>query len=161
MTRRLAVLLAPALLLFGMAATGAGQEVIDSIEVPGAWVGSLAYNSTADVVYGITWSGGRVFAIACDSNVVVSSVALSNPFILAYNPVENRTYCSFSGAEEMCRGSVCGSEVTVVFKCSRNHVTVLVIDFHHTVLMLGSPGNRLHRPGEHRLHQSQKIRQRT
>ncbi|MBM3315344.1 hypothetical protein FJY71_05840, partial [candidate division WOR-3 bacterium] len=84
--------LGPLLVLALLAATAAGQWVEDSIDVSGAWVYSLCYNSTADVVYGAGES--RVFAIACSSNAVVSSFWAQSPFDVCYDSTDNKAYCT-------------------------------------------------------------------
>jgi YVTN family beta-propeller protein len=86
--------LGPLLLLALLAATARGQWVEDSIDVSGAWVGSLCYNAAADVVYGATSSGDRVFAIACSSNAVVSSFWAQAPSVVCYDPTDNKAYCT-------------------------------------------------------------------
>jgi hypothetical protein len=64
----------PVILLLALAATaGQAQHVEDSVDVGGAWVGSLAYNSQADVVYGAS-EDGFVFAIDCATNELVATI---------------------------------------------------------------------------------------
>ena len=82
-------------------AAGAGrvypQWVEDSIQVPGAWVGSLAYNCREDVLYGNCEQAGIYFAIDCDSDCVIASYPLSGAFVLAYDSTDNKAYCSYCG----------------------------------------------------------------
>ncbi len=74
---------------------GHGQWVEDSIDVGGRWVGSLVYNSRADVVYGRSGSGDLFFAISCDSNKVIAQLGLNDPGYLAYSTTSNKAYCTF------------------------------------------------------------------
>jgi YVTN family beta-propeller protein len=73
------------------------QTVEDSIDVPGAWVGSLVYNPMQDEVWGGTWSGSYVFVINADSNRVVASIPLHGPFLLACDSADNKIYISYQG----------------------------------------------------------------
>jgi len=88
------------LLCSTLVATGRGQYVEDSIDVGGAWVGSLAYNSREDVLYGRCQQAGIFFAISCDSNKVISSFPLSRPRQMTYDSVDNKAYCPYEGAGE-------------------------------------------------------------
>ncbi len=81
-----------AILLLGALSSARGQYVEDSIDVGSAWVGSMAYNPNVDVVYGISESGGYVFAIDCQSNIVVSQVPSPNPLNIVFNSTENKAY---------------------------------------------------------------------
>ncbi len=83
-----------------LAGGGYCQFVEDSIQVPGAWVGSLAYNSVQDEVWGQTWSGNCVFVIRADSNRVVASIPLTGPFLLGFDSTDNKMYVSYQGAEQ-------------------------------------------------------------
>ena len=84
-----------------VAGVGHGQWVEDSIDVGGRWVGSLAYNSRADVVYGGSQSGDLFFTISCDSNKVVSQFYLPWPRYIEYDSIDNKAYCTFlSGGED-------------------------------------------------------------
>ena len=95
------LLAASVLLLAALAVPARGQYVEDSIDVGGWYVGSLAYNSRADVVYGGSQSDDIFFAIECASNQVVASWFLSWPRYLAYDSIDNKAYCSFlSGGED-------------------------------------------------------------
>lgn len=80
--------------------TGRAQYVEDSIDVGGAWIGSLAYNSNEDVLYGQSWQAGIFFAISCDSNKVINSFELSYPRQMEYDSIDNKAYCAYEGAEE-------------------------------------------------------------
>jgi YVTN family beta-propeller protein len=62
--------------------------------VSGTAVGSLCYNTAADVVYGASYSGDKVFAIACSSNTVVSSFWAQLPFDVCYDSTDNKAYCT-------------------------------------------------------------------
>jgi YVTN family beta-propeller protein len=82
------------------ASVGRSQYVEDSIDVGGAWVGSLAYNSQEDVLYGRCQQAGIFFAISCDSNKVTNSFELSYPRQMVYDSIDNKAYCAYEGAEE-------------------------------------------------------------
>jgi YVTN family beta-propeller protein len=76
-------------------ATARGQPYVeDSIDVGGAWVGSMCYSTVADVVYGASEQPGIIFAISCSTNRVVSSIVVHGPLCVAYDPTENKAYCS-------------------------------------------------------------------
>jgi YVTN family beta-propeller protein len=75
-------------------ATGLAQYVEDSVDVGAGWVGSLAYNSREDVLYGASESG-VFFAISCDSNKVIESFLLRYALVVAYDSTDNKAYCSF------------------------------------------------------------------
>jgi len=92
------------------------QYVEDSIDVGAGAVGSLTYNSQADVVYGGCQAAGVLFAISCDSNKVIRSLALAWPRCLAYDSVDNRGYVAFKGAGEDSLAVVDGSTHLVVKK---------------------------------------------
>jgi YVTN family beta-propeller protein len=81
-------------------AAGAGwaQYVEDSIDVGGSWVGSLAYNSREDVLYGRCQQAGIFFAISCDSNKVINSFPLRRPRQMTYDSIDNKAYCPYEGA---------------------------------------------------------------
>lgn len=99
MTRRLhAVPLA--LLVLGLATLGQAQYVEDSIDVGGSWVGSMAYNSRQDVVYGRSNTSDLVFAIDCRTNSVVSRVPVDYPKYMAYDSLDNKLYCTFGYERE-------------------------------------------------------------
>jgi YVTN family beta-propeller protein len=84
------------------AGIGSAQFVEDSVDVGGAWVGSLAYNSRADVVYGISNSGDFLFAISCSTNRVVSWVSAYYPRSVCYDSLDNKAFCTFGlGAESL------------------------------------------------------------
>jgi len=70
------------------------QYVEDSVDVGGAWVGSLAYNSREDVLYGAS-EEGVFFAISCDSNKLVESFPLQRAFKVDYDSTNNKAYCTF------------------------------------------------------------------
>jgi YVTN family beta-propeller protein len=76
------------------AATSHAQYVEDSIDVGGAWVSSLAYNSREDVIYG-TSESGWFFAISCDSNRVVSQFPLYGALSVCYDSLDNKAFCTY------------------------------------------------------------------
>jgi len=92
------------------------QYVEDSIDVGGAWVGSLAYNSREDVLYGGCQAAGIFFAISCDSNKVIRSLALDWPRCLDYDSMDNKGYVAFKGAGEDSLAVIDGSTHLVVKK---------------------------------------------
>jgi len=77
-----------------LAATGRAQYVEDSVQVPGAWVGGMAYNSREDVVYGTCEYRG-FFAISCDSNRVVSQFPLYGALSVCYDSLDNKAFCTY------------------------------------------------------------------
>jgi YVTN family beta-propeller protein len=86
----------PAVVLLALAATaGQAQRVEDSVDVGGAWVGSLAYNSRADVVYGGSQSDDLFFAISCSNNQLVARYYLSWPRYVTYDSADNKAYLTF------------------------------------------------------------------
>jgi YVTN family beta-propeller protein len=87
-------LIAASLLCCLFVASGRSQYVEDSIDVGGGWVGSLAYNSREDVLYGAS-EDGIFFAISCDSNKLTKSLSLGGAFMVAYDSIDNRAYCTF------------------------------------------------------------------
>jgi YVTN family beta-propeller protein len=94
--------IAPTLIALCLAA-GAGQVypqwVEDSIQVPGAWVGSLVYDPQQDEVWGQTESGSRVFVISCDSDRVVAEYPLAGAFALAFDSTDNKMYVTYHGTD--------------------------------------------------------------
>jgi len=74
------------------------QYVEDSIDVGGGYVGSLAYSSARDEVWGSSWSANSVFAISCDSNKVVATLAMSHAGDIACDTVDGKLYCAYYGA---------------------------------------------------------------
>ncbi|MFO7675445.1 MAG: YncE family protein [bacterium] len=83
-------------LLLALAATGYGQWVEDSIDVGGAWVGSMAYNPLMDVVYGnCQYRDGIFFAIDCATNRVVASWPVDWPMEAAYDSIDHKLYLPF------------------------------------------------------------------
>jgi YVTN family beta-propeller protein len=75
------------------------QYIEDSIDVGGGWVGSLVHSSELDDVWGSSWGGNSVFAIDCDSNRVVATLALSNAGDVAYDAVDGKLYCAYYRAD--------------------------------------------------------------
>ncbi|MFO7676089.1 MAG: YncE family protein [bacterium] len=86
-------------LLLALAATGYGQWVEDSIDVGGAWVGSMAYNPLMDVVYG---AGERsiFFAVDCAANRVIAAIQLRYAFQVVYDSVDHKVYCTYYNTVE-------------------------------------------------------------
>jgi YVTN family beta-propeller protein len=121
-------LLAAVAALCLVAGEGRSQYVEDSIDVGAGEVGSLAYNSRADVVYGGCQTAGILFAISCNSNKVVSSFALAWPRYLAYDSMDNKGYVAFAGAEEDSLAVVDGSTHQVVKKIEMPGATMPVWD---------------------------------
>jgi len=77
-----------------LVAAAHAQYVEDSIDVGHAYVGSLAYNSREDVLYGAS-EDRAFFAISCDSNRLVNSLPLGGAFAVAYDSSDNKAYCTF------------------------------------------------------------------
>jgi len=77
------------------AGAGRAQYVEDSIEVPGAWVGSMTYNSRADVVYGASEAANGVFAIYCPNNIMFRNLAANDARCVVYDSIDNKAYASF------------------------------------------------------------------
>lgn len=98
MTPRPHVLAASVLLLAALALPARGQYVEDSIDVGGAWVGSLAYNSRMNVVYGASEDGG-LFTISCDSNRLIHSASLGGALRVVYDSLDNKAYCVAGGGD--------------------------------------------------------------
>jgi len=90
--------LLPVILL--VASVASAQWVEDSIDVGGRWVGSLAYNSREDVIYGLSNTGDFVFAIACSSNAVIARIDANYPRSLSYDATDSRLYCTFGNGDE-------------------------------------------------------------
>ncbi len=86
----IATAIAPCLLV----AAGHTQWIEDSINCGGPWVGSMVYNSRADVVYGASEQPGIIFTISCDSNKVISSIYLHWPHCVTYASSVNKAYCT-------------------------------------------------------------------
>ena len=85
------------------------QYVEDSVYVGSGWVEDLTYNSRADVIYGGCQAAGVLFAISCDSNKVIRSLALAWPRYLDYDSTDNKCYVAFKGAGEDSLAVVDGS----------------------------------------------------
>jgi len=86
----------PLAALLLVVATGTCQYVEDSVDVGGAWVGSLCYNSRAGVVYGAS-EDGVCFAISCDSDKVISLVPAPGALSVCYDSLDNKAYCVTQG----------------------------------------------------------------
>ncbi|MFO7675922.1 MAG: YncE family protein, partial [bacterium] len=96
MTTRRCLRPAVLVLLLALAASGYGQWVEDSIDVGGAWVGSMAYNPLMDVVYGrCVYRDGIFFAIDCATNHVVASWPVDWPMYMAYDSIDHKLYLPF------------------------------------------------------------------
>jgi YVTN family beta-propeller protein len=119
-----------AALLLGclLVATGQSQFVEDSIQVPGAWVGSLVYNSREDVIYGQSTSQGAVFAISCDSNRVVASHQLTGALALAYDSTDNKAWCTYYGPEQESLAVIDGETHVIVKRMEMPGATIPVWD---------------------------------
>jgi YVTN family beta-propeller protein len=87
-----------AIVVLCLAATVRAQYVEDSVDVGGAWVGSLAYNSREDVLYGASGSG-VFFAISCDSNKVIKTMSLTATRAVACDSTHNKVYCTYGPAD--------------------------------------------------------------
>jgi YVTN family beta-propeller protein len=74
------------------------QTVEDSIQVPGAWVGSLAYNSREDELYGVSETGW-FFVISCASNRVTAWYPLTGAFVVAYDSLDDKVYVTYHGTD--------------------------------------------------------------
>ncbi len=73
-----------------------GQPYVeDSIDVGGAWVGSMCYNSRADVVYGRSFSASSLFTIDCATNRVIERFTLDGPWCGVYDSIDNKAYWTF------------------------------------------------------------------
>jgi YVTN family beta-propeller protein len=75
-------------------ASARAQYVEDSIDVGGAWVGGLAYNSREDVIYGAS-EDGVFFAISCDSNRVIARFPLYGASWVCYDSLDNKAFCTY------------------------------------------------------------------
>ncbi len=92
-----------ALLCCVLAAMGRGQYVEDSVGVPGGWVGSMTYNSKADVVYGTCEMANSVFAIYCPNNIMFRNLPANDARCVVYDSIDNKAYasCGFYGTESL------------------------------------------------------------
>jgi YVTN family beta-propeller protein len=82
-----------------MVAPVRGQCIEDSLDVGGAWVGSLVYNSREDVVYGAS-EEGPFFAIACGTNTLAARYSLGHAYSICYDSLDNKAYCTITGSSE-------------------------------------------------------------
>ena len=99
-SRHLPRLIAPSILFaLALASTASGQWVEDSIDVGGAWVGSLAYNPLMDVVYGGCHVAGIFFVIDCATNSVLTRWNLPRPQSLVYDSIDDRVYCTTGSSD--------------------------------------------------------------
>ncbi len=91
----------PVIVAVGLAAgVGVGQEVVDSVDI-GSWgQDALTYNSRAGVIYGTSWNGEKVFAIACSTNTLVADIHVKYPQDIAYDPIDNKAFVSYSYHDE-------------------------------------------------------------
>ena len=104
------------------------QYVEDSIDVGGAWVGSLAYNSREDVLYGRCQQADIFFTISCDSNKVTSSFQLNRPRQMTYDSIDNKAYCPYEGAGEESLAVIDGETHTPVKRIGMPGATTAVWD---------------------------------
>jgi YVTN family beta-propeller protein len=79
-----------AVALLALAASAQGQYVEDSVDVWSAAVGSMAYNPTADVIYGTMGDG--LFALSCESNVVLRRIYRGEAISVQYDSIDNKVY---------------------------------------------------------------------
>jgi YVTN family beta-propeller protein len=105
-----------------------GQYVEDSIDVGASWVGSLAYNSHEDVLYGRCQQASTFFAISCDSNKVVNSFPLGRPRQMMYDSIDNKAYCPYEGAGEDSLAVIDGHTHTLVKRIGMPGATTAVWD---------------------------------
>jgi YVTN family beta-propeller protein len=84
----------PALLAVSLTAVvvAAQPYVLDSIDVGGAGVGSLAYNRASGVLYGRSTDTYYFFAISCDSGRVVSRIYRRTPYYIAFDSTDCKAY---------------------------------------------------------------------
>lgn len=78
------------------AGIGLCQYVEDSVDVGGARVGSLCYNSRADVVYGECHNAQSFFAIDCATNTIVARLGVNQPYDIVYDALDNKAYVTFA-----------------------------------------------------------------
>jgi YVTN family beta-propeller protein len=103
------------------------QWVEDSIEVPGAWVGSLVYNSREDVIYGAS-EQGFFFAISAESNRVISQYPLRGAFKVCYDSLDNKAYASYYGSGQDSLAVIDGTSHQVVKRMEMPGATMPVWD---------------------------------
>jgi len=104
------------------------QSVEDSIDVGGGWVGSLAYNSREDVLYGRCQQASVFFAISCDSNKVIRSFPLGRPRQMTYDSIDNKAYCPYEGTDEESLAVIDGQTHTFVKSIGMPGATTAVWD---------------------------------
>lgn len=75
-------------------AVACAQSIADSVQVPGAWVASLAYNSREDVMYGAS-EAGWFFAISCKDDCLISVLPLYGAFSVCYDSLDNKAFCTY------------------------------------------------------------------
>ena len=102
------------------------QYVEDSVEVPGGWVGSMTYNSQADVVYGTCQMANAVFAIYCPTNVMFRRLAANYARCVAYDSIDNKAYASFGWNGDESLEVVDGRNHIIIGKVSVPGANVLV-----------------------------------
>jgi YVTN family beta-propeller protein len=119
-----------AILLMGclLAATGRAQYVEDSIDVGAGWVGSLAYNSREDVIYGESESQGILFAISCDDNSLVAAHQLMGALELVYDSADNKAWCSYDGLGQESLAVIDGATHSIVKRIEMPGATIPVWD---------------------------------
>ncbi len=109
-----------------LAVAGRAQYVEDSVEVPGGWVGSLAYNSQADVVYGTCQMANAVFAIYCPTNIMFRRLAATYAQCVVYDSIDNKAYASFGWYGEESLEVVDGRNHIITGKLSVPGANLLV-----------------------------------
>jgi YVTN family beta-propeller protein len=110
------------------AGTGRAQYVEDSIDVGGAWVGSLVYNSREDVIYGESESQGLLFAISCDNNAIIVTYQLMGALELVYDSADNKAWCSYDGPEQESLAVIDGTTHSIVKRIRMPGATIPVWD---------------------------------
>ena len=109
-------------------AAGMCQYVEDSVDVGGAWVGSLVYNSREDVIYGESESQGILFAISCDDNGIIATHQLMGALELVYDSADNKAWCSYDGPEQESLAVIDGSTHSIVKRIEMPGATIPVWD---------------------------------
>jgi YVTN family beta-propeller protein len=109
-------------------ATGRSQYVEDSIDVGGSWVGSLAYNSREDVIYGESESQGTLFAISCDDNSIIATHQLMGALELVYDSTNNKAWCSYDGPGQESLAVIDGATHSIVKRLEMPGATIPVWD---------------------------------
>jgi len=83
----------PALLAVGLAVgASVAQEIVDSIDVAATAIYSLAYNSHANVIYGVSGQSYDFIAVSCDSHKVVARLNRRHPLEVVYDSLDAKAY---------------------------------------------------------------------